>query len=277
MPRRSRLVGLALVATLVLAACAKEPVLTYDGTNAGPPQHTVLTPDRYDQYTFASATGTMDVATLDHNSGGNLRALWWPADGPSVADSQTCATWASEDGGGVQQGAALRIVSENGRTRALTVTKNIWYGGTWIFNFHVWDTARSPAFAQIGSVSLERTFRPGGVTRPLPWQFCARAIDATLEFKAWPASVPEPAWGDPAYGGRVTVPPGWTYPGTAGWYVGHVPPGGGARYTDLQAWKYVVPETLAPEDPPPAGEPTEPESTEATSTPAEVTVSSEEE
>lgn len=274
MRRGVRLTGLA-VALGALAACTKVPVLTYDGTNAAPPERSVLTPDGADEYTFASSTGAMDVAALDHNRGGNLRAVWWPADAPAVTDSQTCATWTSEDGSGVQQGVALRITNEGGRTRALTVTKNIWFGATWVFNFHVWDTARSQPFTQIGSVSLESTFRPGGVAAPLPWRFCARVIDATLELKAWPASHAEPSWGDPAYGGEVTVPPGWTYPGAAGWYVGHVPPGGAAVFADLQAWKYVAGPAAQPWEPEQPGMPKQAADPQATSTPAEVTVSSE--
>jgi hypothetical protein len=180
----------------------------------------------------------MAVTALD-TSGGNLRDLFWPSDSPTVADSESCAIWSAATDQYLQQGAALRIVRSGSHIRAVTVTKNIFLGGVWIFNFHVWDSTQSPAFTQFGATDLHALLVHNGVVTPLPWHFCARVIGNTVEFKVWTGAEGEPAWGDPSHGGHATLPAGWTAPGASGWYIGHLHPHDSATFTDLTTYKYV--------------------------------------
>jgi hypothetical protein len=237
--RKRSVVAIAVSLVLVAAACEKVRVQTYGPTNTSGSNQAVLTPDGPDRYRFVSAPANTAVASIDR-AGGNLRQIFWPADNPAVPDSESCAVWGAETGPNVQQGAALRITQSGGRTRAITVTKNIFYGATWIFNFHVWDTAQSPAFTQIGATNLYSTLVKAGIVTPLPWNFCARVIGSALEFKVWPVAEPlEPAWGDPTHGGRVILPAGWGAAGKAGWFVGHIQPGNTAVFTNLATYKWV--------------------------------------
>ncbi len=235
--RRWRLLVLALTAALLASACQSRLVLTYDASSGTGQRTAVLTPEGRDAYTFASSAGAMDARALDSNQGGNLRTVFWPDGAPAVTDSQSCAVWTSQRGDIVQQGAALRIQAGFGRVRALTVTKNIYYGASWIFNFHTWDTTRPVAFESFGAVELPR-FRYGNATVPLPWHFCARVEGNAMEFKVWRYGEREPAWGDRSYGGRATVPGGWGSQGTAGWYIGHLRAGDSARFDGLRTWRY---------------------------------------
>src|SRR4051794_15532143 len=137
---------------LVAAACDKVRVQTYGPTNTSQSNQAVLTPDGPSSYRFVTAPANTAVASIDA-AGGNLREMFWPADNPVVPDSESCAIWGAESGPNVQQGAALRITQSGSRFRAISVTKNIFYGATWIFNFHLWDTAQSPAFTLIGATN----------------------------------------------------------------------------------------------------------------------------
>jgi hypothetical protein len=234
--RRFLLAGLAVV---LLAACEKVAVQTYGPTDLASPNRAVLTADGAGHYTFASAPSNMAVAAVD-SSGGNLRQAFWPSDNPNVYDSQSCAVWGEQTGANVQQGAVLRVAQSGGRVRAISVTKNIWLGAHWIFNFHVWDTGRSPAYTYIGATDLSDLLVHNGIVTPLPWHFCARVIDGTVEFKVWTANELEPAYGDRWHSGRATLPAGWWYPGKAGWFVGHLQPNDTAVFTDLRTYKYVA-------------------------------------
>ena len=121
----------------------------------------------------------------------------------------------------------------------------------WIFNFHTWDTDRPEPFEKLGSVDLSRTFRRLSFVTPLPWSMCARVLDHNLEYKAWPAADPEPAWGDPRYGARVAIPDGWDVAGQVGWYIAYIPPGGSAVFEDLAAGTYDAQPPPAPQAAPP--------------------------
>jgi len=232
-----------LVVSLVLiaAACDKVRVQTYGPTNTSSSNQAVLTPDGTGKYRFVSAPANTAAAAID-GSGGNLRQVFWPGDNPVVPDSESCAIWGAESGPLVQQGAALRITQNGSRIRAITVTKNIFYGAPWIFNFHVWDTAQSPPFTLIGATDLKNTLVRAGVVTPLPWNFCARVIGSKLEFKVWPvAEALEPAWGDRTHGGSVNLPAGWSAPGKAGWFIGHIQPWNVAAFTNLATYKWIDP------------------------------------
>ena len=127
------------------------------------------------------------------------------------------------------------FVSPEGTTRAITVTKNIYMGGTWIFNAHLWDTAKAESFFEIGWVDLSSVFGVPDHVSGLPWSLCARVVGDRLTFVAWPGVGTRPAWGDGRYGRSVVLPPGWTYPGAAGWYIGHLKTGGSTTFTNLAA------------------------------------------
>jgi hypothetical protein len=230
---------LALLAVTVLAACERQVVM-FDGSDQQPKRTWVLTPDGADRYVFTAAGSTATVAAPTTNQDGNLRAVFWPTGSPAVADSLACATWTSQHGIDVQQGAALRLRSlPGGRFRAVTVTKNILWGASWNFNVHVWDTAANPSFTKVGDFDMSRALRPGGHFLPFPWHVCVRAMGATVELKVWTGAGAEPAWGDAVHTASLQLPPGWTGAGTTGWYLGHLAPGDSARFDDLRTWKYV--------------------------------------
>jgi hypothetical protein len=267
--RRGWWVAIALL--LVVAACDPTAILTFDNasdTNA--PDSQVVTQQGSDSYTFTSTAGEIAVAAAPTNTGGNLRALFWPANAPDVVDSMSCATWADQNGEIVQQGAALRIVRDGTRTRAVTVTKNIWFAGYWIFNFHLWDTTTTGAeFTLLGNVDL-RQYLGDAVTwvRPLPWKFCARVVGSKLTFKVWLDPEPEPSWTDPDQTGSIALPAAFRNPGKAGWYVAHLPPGGQARFANLRTWRYseIVPPTTTTVAPTTTTEPEATTTTEASTT-----------
>ena len=266
-PRRGHRIGALCIALFVLGAC-RQAVVTYPSTDPRPADTTVLTPDGTDAYTYASSTGSMHVAALDTNTSGNLRSAFWPADAPLVTDSQTCATWASQSNVFTQQGAAFRIAQANGSTRAITVTKNVFYGATWIFNVHTWDTTATPAYQVVGSILLKSELWPDGTESALPWHVCARTIGTSLDLKVWRGNETEPAWGNSVHGGSVTLPDSAVYPGVSGWYIGHLLGGGQAEFTDLMAWK------LVPIPPPAAGQPAPALTATSTASPGRVTVTS---
>jgi hypothetical protein len=130
----------------------------------------------------------------------------------------------------VQQGVAFRFRKVPGGTRAIAVLKNVigWHSA---FNFMLFDTSTPQRYWQLGRVSLA----PVLSTVPLPWRFCARLIGNVLTFKVWPTARPEPAWNDPAYGGRFVVPAGWSAPGRSGWYIGHLRSTDQAQFTELSS------------------------------------------
>lgn len=235
----NRVAGSATLAAAILVppvAFPTYPIPSSTGLAGGG----VLTPDAGDSYTYSSSTGAMDAAALPSNTSGNLRAVFWPTHGLATQDEQSCATWAAESTWQAQQGAALRVkVQYDGAVRAVTVTKNVWFGATWIFNVHVWNSRWQRAFRQIGWFDLESTFRePSGFGAELPWRLCARVRGTKFDFKVWRLSTPAPQWGDTAHGGSVTLPTTAPVAGFAGWYIGHLPAGATASFTRLgtSAW-----------------------------------------
>ncbi len=244
-PRRVRpMYGSArfLVTSSLLAAVVAIPPATFrtfpNPWSGGVGGRGVLTPDDDDSYRYTSSSGTMDAAALPSNRSANLRAVFWPSHAVAARDQQSCATWASESTWRAQQGAALRVdVERSGAIHAITVTKNVWYGATWIFNVHVWNSATVPALRQVGVFNLERVFRGrDGLGVPLPWRLCARVVGDVLDFKVWRLPGSEPAWGDATHGGRVSVPMDAPRSGFTGWYIGHLPAGGSASFTGLGTW-----------------------------------------
>ena len=249
--QRSLRIGRLVIILFVLGGC-RQAVLTYPSADPRPEATTVLTPDGTDAYTYTSSTGQMQVTALDTNTAGNLRSTFWPADSPLVKDAQTCATWAAQSNSSVQQGAALRISTATGSTRAVTVTKNIIYGATWIFNVHTWDTALTPAFQPVGTILLKSELWPDGTESPLPWHVCVRTTGAQLDLKVWRGDESEPTWSDTRHGGSVTLPATAVYRGATGWYIGHVIAGAQAEFSDLTTWKFVTVTAAAGAEPPAA-------------------------
>lgn len=226
----------ALTAVLVVS-----PILTQTYPISGstaPTGTAVVTPDGTAAYTYEGAVGSMKASALSGDRSANLRSMFWPISGLSALshDEQSCATFASESTWSAQEGVALRIRrAASGGISGFTVTKNIWFGATWIFNVHWWDG--TPTLHAAGSFDLGSVFRlPDGTPRPFPWTLCARIVGSQLDVKAWPSASPEPAWGDARFGGTRSLS---AYPdarGVAGWYVAHLPPGGSAQFTDLRTW-----------------------------------------
>ncbi len=196
----------------------------------------VLTPDGTDGYRFDSGADSVTVSAPDTNSNSNLRTVFWRSDAPAERDATSCATWASESSDLLQQGAALRISEgPNGSVRAITLTKNVYPYGSWIFNVHVWDSAIG-RMQGIASISLQSALSIPGrppVPQPLPWRVCARTLGPTLVFKAWRLAEPEPAWGDRRFGGSVALPRTAPTEGHTGWYAGHLHAGMTATFSDL--------------------------------------------
>ncbi|HYI62844.1 MAG TPA: DUF4214 domain-containing protein [Acidimicrobiales bacterium] len=200
-------------------------------------QRMVVTPDFLDGYALQLGRRTVRAFAPAANVSGNLRMVWWPARAPASVDSEACSTWARWQTAVGQPGIALRARRDGARERVITVTNNILFAGRWGWNTHLWEKGRPARL--IGSVTLHEVFgsRPQDVP-PLPWRLCARAVGATVQFKAWPlsAGATEPAWGDARYGSSVVVPPDWVFPGRSGWYIGHLAPGEWFDGTELGSW-----------------------------------------
>ena len=216
-----------------------------------------LTNEADDDYGITLAGSDVVAAAPTTNEGGNTRVAFWPAGWTPSSDQQSCVSWV-EDDHFTQQGLALRARSVNGRTTAITVTKNIWYHGFWVYNVHVMDggNAEQP-FTLIASFDVSGAVIRNGAPAPGPWRLCARVDDDAVSVKVWAADQPEPAWMDGVHGGGVMLPAGWDAPGAPGWYVGHLRPGVSTTYTDREAVHFVTPEptttstteTTVPSDP----------------------------
>lgn len=191
-----------------------------------------ITRDGTDTYGLTITDGTLTARAADANEGGNTRIVFWPAaDDPSL-DQETCATWTDVQNDVRQPGAALRTTSDHTTTQAITITKNVWGGATWLFNVHLTDTAADTPFTLIGQFDLSGALDDNGSLAPPPWRMCARAVADIVSFKVWPLAEPEPAWDDPTYGGSVALPAGWDHPGRPGWYIGHLRASEEAHFTD---------------------------------------------
>jgi len=195
-----------------------------------------LTLDRPDQVAIRTGPTSMRILASSANTGTNDRYVFWRPATPRAVDQQVCATWSSSHGANVQEGLSLRVAHDpDGRWREVTVMKNILYGAVWQFNVLTWDNDADRTMTPQGAVSLPDVFWPNHQVAPLPWKVCARVVGDLVTLKAWKATEAEPAWGDTSHGGTVRLPPGWTYPGKTGWYVGHIPPGGSSLMTGLSA------------------------------------------
>lgn len=155
-----------------------------------------------------------------------------------MSDSEVCATWTSQSASSIQEGLALHINATPSATTAITVTKNVIYGLYWVFNVHIWNSSSSSPFTQIAQFSFPNDFTYLGTMDPLPWRICAETVGTTFQFKVWRPNVEsEPSWTDASHSGSVTIPANYQAPGLSGWYIGHIPAGGGsASYTHMGIW-----------------------------------------
>lgn len=230
--RRAAGVAALVGASVAAAACGPATIAPLAPVYGA----TYLTSDAGDRIGLEVPNPEATVASAaPTNRASDNRIVFWLAGQAPLTAGQSCATWDSQAGPFVQQGLAFHITTVGGVTRAVTVTKNVLFGQTWVFNVHVWDTSVPPALFQIGSYDLSGVFTRGGAVVPFPWRICVVFSATSMQFKAWPLSQPEPAYGDPGYGGGQAIPPPWQGAGNAGWYVGHLNPGGWAIFTGLSA------------------------------------------
>jgi hypothetical protein len=224
----------AAVALVALVGCDRVAVRTFDRSSPHALEVRYLTRDTGDGYSVAAASGSLYVVAASGNLGTNSRVLVSPSGQPRTDDHQACATWRHQDGPANQQGLALRVRTDpSGRSRAVTVTKNVVWGANWQFNVLTWDSAQPGTWQVRGSVDLARVFWPDRRLAPFPWRVCARAEGDLVRVKGWTDGSPEPGWDDPTHTGSVRLPLGWVYPGHGGWYVGHLGAGEATSATDL--------------------------------------------
>lgn len=212
-------VGTIVVETTVPGVLANDSVNLSQSTLT---QDVGSTSDVGDTYNVTGDGSNLDIGAASTNTGGNSRVAFWPANEVSGVDSETCATWSSQNpaqGSGVvtQQGLVLNDVTQNGVTRAVTVTKNVWAYANTIFNVHVWDTADATPFTLIAHFNLASSLTVG-----LPWDICARTTSGELQFVVWPQGSTPPLWGSSAQGGSVSLPSAFNVAGEDGWYLGHL-------------------------------------------------------
>lgn len=234
--RRLGLTALVILAGLLAAACQRVPVRVFDDTHPAAFNVHYLTRNGGDTVSSVAGPGRFTLSAPATNTGSNTRVLIYPPAQPMAADQQVCATWSDQVGIHTQQGLALRVrhdITNGGRWRAVTVMKNIMWGANWQFNVLTWDTQGRYGYRVHGSVGLPQVFWPNQVLAPLPWRVCAKAEGDIVTVKAWRLNETEPAWGDSSHGGTVRLPAGWAFDGKAGWYAGHLSPGGSAAFTDL--------------------------------------------
>jgi hypothetical protein len=226
----------------VLSACiAATP--TFDAsTDPAPLVTAVLTPDAAapgDTFIYQRDGGNLTISADPTNTGGNTRQLYWPSDGPAVEAEQSCETWTGSTGALDQQGIALRIAptADGQGIRTITVTKNIWFVGYWLFNVHVWDSTASTPWTLLQTFDMSSVVGGDPYNMvPYPWHVCARVSGNIFQFILWTGANPQPSWDDAGAVRQLTLPDGWDYPGQAGWYIGHLESGSVDTFTDMRTW-----------------------------------------
>lgn len=246
-PGTARGARIAIVATavaLVATACQRSEVVLYDGSKTPNLAFHYISRDGRDTYSLKVGTGALRVDAPRSNvatpEGSDTRIAIWPPGTKPVTDQQSCATWKDEQGRWTQQGIALRVRIDGSRFRTIVVAKNIVYGSAWQLNVYTWDSNRKPYFQTHGAVSLPVPFASGGTPRPLPWKVCARAEGRVVTVKGWRPDEAEPGWRNPQHTGTVTLPAEWVFAGKAGWYAGHVQPGGTTGMGGLRTSTWVI-------------------------------------
>ena len=217
---RARITILLSAVALVATACQRTEVVLYDASKTPNLAFHYISRDGSDTYSLKLGPGAVRTSAPSTNKA-------------TPEGSDTRGKWA-------QQGIALRIRIDGSRFRAIVVGKNIVYGASWQLNVYTWDTARSPYFRTHGAVSLPTPFANGSAPRPLPWKVCARVEGRILTIKGWRSDEAEPGWSNPQHTGTVTLPSEWVFAGKAGWYAGHIQPGGTIGMGALRTTTWVV-------------------------------------
>jgi hypothetical protein len=187
-----------------------------------------------DHYDVDVTDGLAVVSTTSDPNSGNQRLVFWDWAGKPSANQEVCANFAGSTHAVNQEGVALRVVSGDGRTQAITVMKNVYGGDYNTFNMHIWDTAwggdlPAQSFGRFPLPNMGDPYNPV----PLPWRLCAKVVGDVVSFVVWPHTMAPPGYGAPGWGGSATLPPGAPTYGMPGWYAGHLPPGGYVVYNDL--------------------------------------------
>jgi hypothetical protein len=198
------------IAALVLAACGA-PLLSNGAA-----------------YTYSAPYFGTVVVSSSALTSSNDREFFVPTLGTTYADSSACET---VDGASpTQPGIAFRITDKNDVTAAITITENIFgTSGYNDFNVHVWDTSKTPAYILVGQVTIHAL--PSS-SQPEPLNLCAEITGNVLQFVVWTSGT-QPAWGDPTWGGSVTLPSNAPTSGDTGFFAGHIPVGTSATYSNL--------------------------------------------
>jgi hypothetical protein len=223
------------------------------GSDSGPVRRGVLTSDGAAHFTYQGTTdgATISVFATAAPVDASNREAFWLADSPWYADQETCETWNTPQSlsqfSPFQPGIATRIAptgANNEGIKAVTVTQNVWLGGLWKFNVHVWDSTNAAApYTLIQTFDLAPIlgrieFGTDGSIQastlaPPPWHICVQTQGNALRFKVWTGVDEEPGWTDPDHVFATTLPDGWDYPGYAGGYIGHLHDGQSMNFTDL--------------------------------------------
>lgn len=232
------LVGVALlVGVAVLVTGGSGPDTLIDAYTMA-----AITPDGDDVYLVdqtPDGAAELSVVAPGSNRSGNLRVVAVGDDVEASVDQESCITWLGPRHDRAQPGLALRVTSSAGRTRAITVSNNIWLQDRSSFNVHLADTATDDALVE-RMVAIGKIEVPTGLgddlftVKLLPWRMCARAKGTTIEVKAWSTDeqAVEPAWGDLGFAGSVEVPSDWVHAGRPGFYMAHLAPGERAELVD---------------------------------------------
>ena len=241
--RGVRLAVLVASVALVTTACQRTETVLYDNSKTPNLAMHYVSRDGSDRYLLRVGVGALrvDAPRTNHatTQGSATRTVIWPPSTRAVTDQQSCSTWKDARGDWAQQGIALRVRIDGSRFRTIVVAENIYYGANWQMNVYTWDSGRSPYFKTHGAVSLRGPFASGNRPRPLPWKVCARVEGRVVTVKGWRGDEAEPGWTNPDHTGKVTLPAEWVFAGKAGWYTGHIPPGGTIGMSGLRtsAWE----------------------------------------
>lgn len=204
----------------------------------------VLTPASGHHFDYSETARRITARGPAGSDDGNIREVFWQSGSVRRSDQQVCTIWddtAQSPGsphGNRQMGLAVRIApaTSDGRgLKAITLTQNVYGGATWMFWVDVWnvsDPAR-PDFDGVKQFDLHSIVGSGDHAVPPPWHVCARVQGLTFRFKIWSATEVEPTWHDATRVFTATLPNGWSYPGHAGGYVGHLHSSQSASFSDL--------------------------------------------
>lgn len=235
--RRTRAAGVVVAASLAVASSVALSSLPAAGTKPLPKLRTAyLTHDKGQDYAMRETAHQVVVSDRAHNTDPNIRFVWWDAAEKRTMDEQACTSFEAADKhykpALLQEGIALRVKQTKNELYALTVTKNVYAGATYIFNVTTWTVpAKGTAtYTRIDDADMAPALVTDGALGPEPWDLCARVIGSTLQFVVWLSTQPKPSWTDPIHSASFTLPVGWEYAGLAGWYAGHIHEGGSITY-----------------------------------------------